>query len=241
MVFACTPLILITIESGFSMFLPRLAAFVVTATFSFSSHAVLLDYGSYSTDTATNLSWLDVTQTAGISYFDMRNGAGGWLDQGWRFATGGEVSDLFSRYVGTGSENWYSGSAYTNALSLVRQLGVSVSFNNSEGVRQIYGPNEPTQISIEAWFDDRTTNATVGIGELVALIEGTPGGNPSESSRWVAYSDFWYNEQIPLAGFGSFLVKRSASVPEPKSLVLLLAGLAVLNFSRRRRNRACIL
>lgn len=38
-------------------------------------------------DTDTGLSWLDVTESVGLSYADVEAGAGGFVTEGWRHAT----------------------------------------------------------------------------------------------------------------------------------------------------------
>jgi hypothetical protein len=45
-------------------------------------------------DTATRLDWLDVDLTAGISYDAIQGGAGGYISQGWRYASGNEIDAL---------------------------------------------------------------------------------------------------------------------------------------------------
>ena len=145
--------------------------------FSISASAALIDHQTYTTDTNSNLDWLDVTETAGNSYNAMLNGAGGWLSSGWRFATRAELEDLFNTYVETGPEDYYyTEQAYINASALVRLLGVSLSFNNSEGVDTFYGSGEPTQIIATGVYNDRTKNSTVGLAALAAkAADGSPG------------------------------------------------------------------
>jgi hypothetical protein len=200
-----------------------------------------LDHGTYSSDSNSGLDWLDVTQTSGITFSAMNDGAGGWLNNGWRYATGSEVSDLFTTYVGSGPESWFHGSAYQNALTLVRQLGVSTSFNNSEGVTALYGASAPTQIAIDARFNDGNLNDLVGIGELIARISDVPDSANSplqiQSSRWVVYNDFWPESSAPLTdGFGSFLVSATTAVPEPSTWAMMILGFAGVGFMAYRRN-----
>ncbi len=45
-------------------------------------------------DTAIGLDWLDVTETAGFSYLDVLSGAGGFVSDRWRVATGPEICAL---------------------------------------------------------------------------------------------------------------------------------------------------
>lgn len=53
-----------------------------------STHAAIVDHGSFTTDTATQLDWLDVTASVGRSYDDVATqfGPGGDF-AGWTFAT----------------------------------------------------------------------------------------------------------------------------------------------------------
>lgn len=53
--------------------------------------------GLVTRDAVSNLDWLDLSSTAGLSVDQVRSGAGGWLDQGFRYASFGEFkSFLFS-------------------------------------------------------------------------------------------------------------------------------------------------
>ncbi len=206
-----------------------------------NAQASFIDYGTYSYDTKTGLDWLDTTKTAGLSYSAVKAGAGGWLSSGWRYATGAEVRDLFQFYIGTGPEVFYPSNTEV-AWNFALQMGVNLSFNNNLGVRQIYGANEPTQISIDALFDDGTNNSFVGIGELIARLPSSystqPGTGPG--SRWVVYDDFWYLPgSLPSwgYGYGSFLVREASQVPEPSSLLLMLsAGFGLVGAVRSRES-----
>jgi cysteine-rich repeat protein len=55
--------------------------------------------GLVTRDSASGLDWLDVPQTAGLTYNQVLGGAGGWLTQGWRHATAQEICDLFEQYA----------------------------------------------------------------------------------------------------------------------------------------------
>src|SRR5215470_4861134 len=56
--------------------------------------ATLVDNGTFTTDTATGLDWLDVTQTQGLSYNAVTSLFGSTL-AGWQFATLAQVSKLY--------------------------------------------------------------------------------------------------------------------------------------------------
>jgi len=47
--------------------------------------------GLVTRDTATALDWLDLTESAGLSFADVEAGAGGFTADGWRYATEAEV------------------------------------------------------------------------------------------------------------------------------------------------------
>lgn len=207
-----------------------------------SADAAFIDYGTSSYDTRTGLEWLDTTQTSGLSYNAVKAGAGGWLPSGWRYATGNEVRDLFSQYVGTGPELFYTHNTQI-AWDFVLQMGVNLSFNSSLGISQFYGGGAPIQISIDAFFDDGTNNSLVGLGELIARVPSPyttqPGTGPG--SRWVAYDDFWYlPNSVPTSGYGSFLVRNATNIPEPSTALLLIATCLGLALSRKRLKPVCI-
>lgn len=58
-----------------------------------------MDHGSFTHDTASGLDWLDTTLTQGQSYDAVLGGYGGYIGNGWRYATRAEVIGLFDRYV----------------------------------------------------------------------------------------------------------------------------------------------
>jgi hypothetical protein len=60
-----------------------------------TSGPVVLDNGTVNVDTQTNLMWLDLSETANISYYGILTGVGGWLANGWRFATIDEIATLW--------------------------------------------------------------------------------------------------------------------------------------------------
>ena len=76
------------------------------------SHAILIDRGEFSFDTATRLQWLKLGTLLGYSYDEVSAGALGYTTSEWRYATQSEVVDLFTRYIGAQNDtytNWSSG------------------------------------------------------------------------------------------------------------------------------------
>ena len=214
---------------------------ILSALLSFKpAHGAFTDHGFYSTDTTTELDWLDTTQTIGLTYNQISSGAGGWLAAGWRYAHGDEVRQLFSLYIDSNSGAYvYDDIRYNQSLAFVRQMGVNISFNNLEGVVQNFGPNYPNQISIDGIYNDLTANSRVGLGDLIARAPGiqdsvTP-NSPFGMSRWVAYDDFpseFVTPDLQPLGFGSFLV-RASSIPEPSLTMLGLLASCLLLLRRR--------
>ena len=66
---------------------------------SFPAPAAIINNGTYTTDTATGLDWLDLTASIGLSYNNVSSqfGAGGAF-AGWRYATGAELTTLLLNF-----------------------------------------------------------------------------------------------------------------------------------------------
>ena len=56
----------------------------------------IIDLGETNVDPNTGLTWLDLSMTANMSYLDILNGQGGFLESGWRYATADEVVSLWA-------------------------------------------------------------------------------------------------------------------------------------------------
>jgi hypothetical protein len=89
--------------SGFKSFLVIAAkvlpiALAISSFFAAPAQAssILIDRGSSTYDPATNLSWLDVTATADLSYSEVISNSGvDYIAKGWRYATDAEVEMLY--------------------------------------------------------------------------------------------------------------------------------------------------
>lgn len=68
-------------------------------TLSFSANSAIIDLGSITQDTSTNLDWLDVTLTRSLSYNEVfaEMGVGGKYE-GWRYATVDELNRLIENF-----------------------------------------------------------------------------------------------------------------------------------------------
>jgi hypothetical protein len=181
-----------------------------------SQAAPLVDLGNNTYDPNTGLQWLDVTLTNNHSYNDIVANYLGVGDPyyGYRYATGAEVSTLFTD---AGITNPYAGPINGNApaiLNLISLLGATVP-----------GPNNPSTFGITGDLDG--TNV---------FVAGLQVNNPKSSQ--LAMTDFAEQDQS-VSGLvrGSFLVEVVGTTPLPAALPLFASGLGALGPLGWRRKR----
>lgn len=220
-------------------FLRKLAVVIVLLS-PMAANALLINLGDVTRDTRTGLDWLDLTETQGISYDAVLGGAGGYLDDGWKIATGDLIDDLFYRYSLFVPERQDGGPIpdETNLLQhlsserLVRLLGATLSNNMPGGSVRIDDPLGPTQIAVSGWYDDGTGGLRTGIAGMIVRFEDD--FSPQQCQfcvDWNTFDDFFISSQSGVAQ-GVWLVR---SVPEPGTLALLAIGLAAIGITRRRK------
>lgn len=117
-----------------------------------SATSILIDDGATTYDPGTHLSWLDLTATAGQSYDAVAGGFGGYLSDGWRYASSGELGQLFSAAGGVGPfDSAYTVQNYAAASNLLSLLGILTTdfpFGTSKGL-----------LSDSIFFREATTTA----------------------------------------------------------------------------------
>jgi hypothetical protein len=188
----------------------------------FQANATLIDNGSTTVDTATNLEWLDVTATLGESYNSVIGGFGGYIADGYSVATTSQLCVLFGA-LGDSIANCPDANIVldaANAAEFIFKFGdTTVSLSGYAGT---FG-----------WFDSGyvSLNDTVGIG----CIEGDAS---DVACAWGPNSAYMQGTFGSTGGkvdlVGGWLV-RDASVPEPAIIALFTLGLVGIGFARRKR------
>ena len=104
----------------------------VLAVVAFNANAELVDNGTVTFDSSTGLEWLDLTETAGLSYNYVKTQlASGGLFEGWAYASLAQVDGLFDSAGGTGPYNGWSTDNNGVVAPLLELWGdISLSSNN---------------------------------------------------------------------------------------------------------------
>jgi len=186
-----------------------------------SATSILIDKGATTYDPSTHLSWLDLTATAGQSYNAVTGGFGGYLSDGWRYASSGELGQLFTDAGGVGPFDGFPPNypAASNLLSLLGILRTSFPFATSIGLLSDPGAAPGTH--------------TIGYIALEVFIRGSLN----------TYGGYLQNS-TGRSDVGSFLVKADplappvATTPIPATLPLFGAALGGLGFIGWRKKQA---
>jgi hypothetical protein len=184
----------------------------------------LVDQGTTTLDPNTNLVWLDLTQTQGISYNDVVGNNGvNFISQGWRYATLADFLNLaadagvpVSKHIGEGD----FAASYANGLALIDLLGVTstgyAGFLESFGLLGTPFPGTPGLQTGGEFF----TNPNYWVGAYT-------------TSAQAEAQDFASNS------LGSYLIRDAdvATTPLPGSFILFASGLCLIGFVGWRRRR----
>lgn len=218
-----------------------MAAAGILAFWSMSVNAVLIDNGTYTTDTESGLDWLDVTETVykSFNYVSQRFGFGEEF-AGWGYATGDQFNTLIGNASGTVVSTYEK-----NDLAEVNHVSAA------DKLVFLLGSTLDTSFYPTTWDEQHGYEEGEGRDNTVGLLLDPAGS----ASLWVAFindddvtdgsgADFstahnhFLDEHETKFGQGSFLVRRTLDVvpvPEPSTLVLLGLGMAGLGFARKQK------
>lgn len=199
------------------MSLKALAVCAVVALSAHAAQAALVDEGQYTLDTDTNIEWLNLTLTQGVSYDSILAGQGGWTAAGWQFATLTQFEQLATAYIGPPINcgnfpcpgGGFSEAYYLAAASVVSALGATYTSDGEDAQGFLTGG------LLEGRVGAGTQNAYIPDGEWLTVSSGDA------------------------AQTGDFLVRSGdyVATPEPQTLVMMLMGVAGLWFAGRRQTK----
>jgi hypothetical protein len=198
-----------------------------------TAHAALIDNGVTTLDTSSSLEWLDLTQTTGFSVAGILQGDGGFAADGWAHATGQEMSNLITSFLGSASTPNFdvSGNASsfdiladTDAVELASLLGLT--FNTG----------------LAGFFDNGSLSNTSS--QLLACINTLATAicqNPATQSSQAGLVKHFFNvtdaNQFASPAFGHFLARKAdVQVNSPATLtifVIIFIGLTLRKFTQK--------
>ena len=215
--------------------------FFAATTPDIASSTTLVDQGNNTAlDTHTGLLWLDVNLTLNVSKTDVINNllGAGETYFGWRYATGAEVSQMFTdggvtnpkQFIGSTSDPAYNGEGpeYLALINLLGPTGACTAHNcNLNGY-------------VADMFNATTSwRALLSYGFFTALETG--------GSDLILLSAFSLQAGVPVSTpqptGGSFLVRDFrplSEVPLPAALPLFATGLGAMGLLGWRRKRKAL-
>jgi hypothetical protein len=197
------------------------AALLGVATVQGASAATLVDKGTFTLDSTTNLDWLDLNQTLGFSYNQVISNAGiNFIADGWRYATAADLGQLFTDAGGSGTYEEDTDTA---------TIAANATWTTAALLADLLGSGHN-----DSFF--------VGQGILADVVLGSF----QQTGRFAAYdtgsafhADLHLNDGFvpPAQAFDSFLVRDHVLVatPIPPSLLMFGTALGVLGFAGWRR------
>lgn len=204
---------------------------LVTVLFSTTTNAALVERDWKTSgdnlityDPGTNLDWLELTASLGVSYNSMilEFGVGGQYE-GFRYATQADILTLWGNAgtQATTGDMFGDPAGFAATQDLLTKLGIQRT-----DIKPTY-----TQYLTSAFYQgsDPTTSDTP-----IALLSWTDAFNPSYNNN--IHAGTWVKSGSS-SGIGSWLVRESSVVPIPGAVWLFGSGLIGLVGFARRGNR----
>ena len=203
-----------------------IACLILTTLLIAPGKAALIDLGDITLDDETGFEWLDVTLTAGQSVQSVLAGYGGYIDDGFEYATRTQVESLFHAAQipcflpsQCGSYGTFTPQNWWDVTRLHLLVGVTEASSTLSKTRAFWGLGSPSPS--EVYVAQLLANLHSGYAVLDVDTEGQSFAHPE---------------------YGSFLVR---SVPAPSTiwtLSTLLVALVAVRLSSRAyvRLRAAI-
>ena len=185
------------------------------------AHAALVKQGQFTLDTATNLEWVDLTATQGLSVDQVLGGAGGWVNEGFQYASFGQVGQLLN-------DAGYAGS--TADYSNMRLVADNTSANAFLGD---FGSTSPPNFTF-GFMSPFPCGRTIG-EDTVCTDYVQISANGAANMGYAIPDSGPFGISVGRDYVGSFLVR---SVPEPETYATMLAGLGLLAALVRRKRAA---
>ena len=211
-------------------------------------HATLISKGLFSQndnlitlDTESNLEWLDLTATNGISVIDVVNGYGEYLNNRFRYATRSEIFNLYlnAGIVGFGPYQ-HSGMLTTGSLTenflpvqnLISLMGCTATCENTPNIFP-FGHRPVMAGLFGVNIDTPPSFAPSSSISLNIHLSNFP--NSDNTARALIANQFG-SVNVASNGTGSFLVREASNIPEPISVALFGIGLfMIITISSRKK------
>lgn len=205
-----------------------------------AAEATIIDRGDYLTDTSSGLDWLDVNKTVNMTRTQVRLQlrSGGNYD-GWRFASGIEFNELISNYTGThiNPTNYGNVEHSDNKIfGLIGMLGSTCeTYYQAEFGASCnqYSSAGNERDFVYGWLSDVLAINNTYQYHYAFIIDFED--NTSKADYTVAHQRHAF-AAYRSASLGAFLVREAVDVPEPSSVLLIIAASIGLVFLKTGKN-----